>query len=415
MTNCAPPSVHSPAPDDTELLALADQCVKCGLCLPHCPTYAQTRNEADSPRGRIALVQGWVSGALQMNAPLAAHLDGCLLCRACERACPSRVDYGHLMDGARARQVRHASIARRWLGAGVLHALSDRRAVAWLGRLARVARTLWPARWLLPTSLAAYRRLAEVFARAPVTQPDSAPPSARCEIDLFVGCMEEQAQGAALTAILTLSRALGVRVHIPDAALCCGALLRHNGHVDAAEHQRARCVQAFDGQRALVGMSSACVGELRGAPELSTTWEVCDFLAAQPWPSGLQLHTLPARVLVHTPCSRRQFGGSARSLEQLLGRIPGVSILHLADDTHCCGAAGTYLLRQPSMSQALLAELLEAIRHHAPDYLVTTNAGCALQLAAGVREAGLAVEVCHPLELLARQLMPDVDAAPSNH
>ncbi|MFZ0789724.1 MAG: 4Fe-4S dicluster domain-containing protein, partial [Chromatiaceae bacterium] len=72
-----------------QLLGLADQCVKCGFCLPHCPTYAKLGNEADSPRGRIALIQGWASGQLELTPRLSAHLDGCLTCRACEDACPS--------------------------------------------------------------------------------------------------------------------------------------------------------------------------------------------------------------------------------------------------------------------------------------------------------------------------------------
>ena len=88
-----------------QLLTLADQCVKCGLCLPHCPTFMLLGNEADSPRGRIALIQGWASGGLAMSPALARHLDGCLGCRACEAACPSLVAYGRLIDGAKAARL----------------------------------------------------------------------------------------------------------------------------------------------------------------------------------------------------------------------------------------------------------------------------------------------------------------------
>jgi len=411
-----PPTISAPlsssASRDAELLRLADQCVKCGLCLPHCPTYAHGRNEADSPRGRIALVQGWVSGALALDARLAAHLDGCLLCRACERACPSKVAYGRLMDGARARQVEQGALWRRWLGWSALRLLSDRRAVAGLGGLARLSRALipgqrlgqWPSRWRLPRWLGPYWRLAGVFGRqaSRAARPEGA--VGAHTIHLFVGCMEEQAQGGAVAAALAVCARLGIRARIPAEALCCGALLRHNGQPAAADRQRARCVQRFGDGSALVGFSTACVAELREAPELSATWELCDFLAAQPWPAALEPRPLSARVLVHRPCSRRHLAGGADSVERLLGRIPGLVVEPLEDGGQCCGAAGTYLLRQPSMSQRLLADLLAVIRREAPDYVVTTNAGCALQLAAGVREAGLAVAVCHPVELLARQL-----------
>src|SRR5579859_5355125 len=83
-------------------LADADKCVKCALCLPHCPTYRVSKDEGESPRGRIALMQGMASGALEVTPRLAAHLDHCLACRACEAVCPAEVPYGRLIDSARA-------------------------------------------------------------------------------------------------------------------------------------------------------------------------------------------------------------------------------------------------------------------------------------------------------------------------
>ena len=84
------------------ILSLADRCVKCGLCLPQCPTYALTANENESPRGRIALIQGWLSGELSPTDTLTQHLDQCLLCRRCERVCPSVVPYGEIIDQSKA-------------------------------------------------------------------------------------------------------------------------------------------------------------------------------------------------------------------------------------------------------------------------------------------------------------------------
>jgi Fe-S oxidoreductase len=79
----------------------ADRCVKCGLCLPHCPTYGLELLESDSPRGRIALMEGLASGELPVSDGMIRHLDGCLGCRACEIACPAEVPYGRLLDTAR--------------------------------------------------------------------------------------------------------------------------------------------------------------------------------------------------------------------------------------------------------------------------------------------------------------------------
>ena len=84
-----------------ELRAGAEQCVKCGLCLPRCPTWRLRREEGDSPRGRLALIAAAAGGHLEADAALRGHLDGCLLCRACEAACPAQVPFGRLMDRAR--------------------------------------------------------------------------------------------------------------------------------------------------------------------------------------------------------------------------------------------------------------------------------------------------------------------------
>src|SRR5215475_8968771 len=83
-------------------LADADKCVKCALCLPHCPTYRVSKDEGESPRGRIALMQGMATGALELTPALSRHLDQCLACRACEAVCPAEVPYGKLIDAGRA-------------------------------------------------------------------------------------------------------------------------------------------------------------------------------------------------------------------------------------------------------------------------------------------------------------------------
>ncbi|WP_245535771.1 (Fe-S)-binding protein [Thiorhodococcus drewsii] len=381
--------------------------MKCGLCLPLCPTYAQTRNEADSPRGRISLVQGWVNGDLAMTPRLAGHLDGCLTCRACETGCPSLVAFGQIMDGAKTRRVASQSRWRRALDQSWIAALSNPRLNAALGRFAKsyahspLARL---ARWL---RLDRHPRLSPFFrlTGAIAVNARTRVPAAResTDIDLFVGCSGETAQGGAIAAAMEVFERLGIRANLPDTASCCGAMLRHNGFPDAARSHRNALVETGS-NRPLVGLSSACVAELRESPELADAWEICDYLDRQPWPEALQLRPLRARVLVHEPCSHRNLLGGNASVHHLLERIPELDLAPMPENHRCCGAAGTYLLQQPEMSAALLANKLDPALSASPDIIVTTNSGCALHLLAGVQEAGRSVEVIHPMELLARQM-----------
>src|SRR4051794_41933218 len=84
--------------DEDELAA----CVSCGLCLPHCPTFRVTGDEAASPRGRIAAMRLVEMGAAEVDADFERSMDTCVQCRGCEPACPSGVRFGALMEGTRA-------------------------------------------------------------------------------------------------------------------------------------------------------------------------------------------------------------------------------------------------------------------------------------------------------------------------
>lgn len=408
-----PPTHTGSAPDTTavppeQLLRLADQCVKCGLCLPHCPTFGKLENEADSPRGRIALIQGWASGQLPMSATLAAHLDGCLTCRACEAMCPSLVAFGRLADGAKAERTARLPRWRRRFRSGWLSALSSARITAGLGSLSALYRETGAARLTELIGLAGwkrvrpYHRIATVLGAPPRRIEPRSPE--RPDVELFAGCMGAAAQGPALQATLQVLDRVGLRAIVADRPACCGAMLRHNGLPAEAEQRRAACFRP-DSRVPLVGLASACLAELReGRPGSAGVLEICELLERGPLMSALELRPLHLRVLVHEPCSHRNLLGGNAAVHRLLSRIPGLDVEALPGNGRCCGAAGTYMIQQPAMAESLLADKLEAIVAAAPDILVTTNPGCALHLAAGIREAGLRVEVCHPVELIARQI-----------
>ena len=399
-----------------DLLRLADQCVKCGLCLPHCPTFQKARNEADSPRGRIALIQGWATGHLEMTRTLEGHLDGCLGCRNCERVCPSGVAYGQIADMAKALRVKGLPAWRRRLTSAGLRALSDARCVAQAARLSRLYLGLGLARLAEVIGVARiaavrpYHRLATAMGAA-ARRVGARDPN-HADVDLFVGCMGCAGSGHAIEATRVVATRLGLEIRISPDPTCCGALLRHNGYPAEADTRLRACTRTH-GSRPLAGLASACVAELREEPALADTTELCAFLNRIHWPERLEISPLHGRVLIHEPCSHRNRLGGNAAVHRLLARIPGLDLAPLPPGQGCCGAAGTYLLQQPAMAETLLGDLLAPLRADPPDVLVTTNPGCALHLAAGIREAGLDIEVCHPVELLARALDSSEAAADS--
>jgi glycolate oxidase iron-sulfur subunit len=396
------------------LLGLADQCVKCGYCLPHCPTFKLARTEAESPRGRIALIQGWLSGQISDGARLEAHLDNCLECRACEPSCPSLVRYGALMDGARALRMQRRSAWVRWrsrlklelltqggglrliAAAGILYRrLLPLPLVERLGRRWRSIRVLDPiarsVRW--PVS---YKRPRIGSSVAPADRDDIG------VVSLFRGCVAQLTEQPLEAAALRLFTRLGIDIGLPSGQVCCGAMHRHNGFPAEAD-QRLQVSRTTFGMRPVVGLASACVAELQEHGQLNAI-EVCRFLLDRPWPAEAKLLPLAAVVAVHEPCSHRHQLRDQTAIYQLLQRIPGITLVALPDNETCCGAAGTYLTKHPETALALAAPKIEALRAIRPDDLVTTNTGCALHLSARAHAAGLPTEVVHPLQLIERQL-----------
>src|SRR3954447_5797587 len=102
-----------PRGHDAPKQADLDRCVHCGLCLNNCPTYRELGVEMDSPRGRIYQMVQVATGEAKINPSYIEHLDLCLACRGCETACPSGVQYGRLIEAARAEIENHTT--RPWL------------------------------------------------------------------------------------------------------------------------------------------------------------------------------------------------------------------------------------------------------------------------------------------------------------
>ncbi|MBL6612745.1 MAG: (Fe-S)-binding protein [Reyranella sp.] len=397
-------------------LGSADLCVKCGLCLPHCPTYLDNRQEGDSPRGRIALMQGLATGAIPLTPRLEAHLDGCLDCRACEPVCPAQVPFGALIDAGRALLAQRRPRRTRTLAAvsAVLSSRLPRQAAAWLAWIYQNSGVQKLVRRL---HLLGHGRLARLESLLPALAPPRAPRLAAGSggrtVQLFAGCVTAVAERTVLEDAARLFAACGWRVELPPRQTCCGALDQHGGRTDAAARLARRNLAAFaGGQGPLVAIASGCAATLGEYAALAPGAQAAAFAARVRDPgrllldaaAPLQFRPLPARVALHMPCTLRNVVGERDAWRRLLARIPQLELVELDPSERCCGAAGLHFVTRPEAADRLLEPKIDAARRLAPQIVASANVGCSLHLAAGLRRAGLQAQVLHPLALLARQL-----------
>ncbi|MCQ4163921.1 (Fe-S)-binding protein [Tahibacter harae] len=400
-------SATSPAREAAaSIVALADQCVLCGLCLPACPTYTVARSEAESPRGRISLARALAGGTLAAEGPGLAHLEHCLGCLSCERVCPSGVQYGRLITAA-----RQAIAAPPGRHQQLLYVLAARP--RWIRRLAALARGLRLRRWLQPVlrrsrwkQAVLTRGLSLLPPRAGVLpRPQATASLPRGRIGLFLGCFASAFDRDTHAAARLLLQALGYAVVEPAGQACCGALARHAGHTAPAQQLAMPTREAFlaSGVDTVLVSASGCYGTLQEFTFADTPLqvrEISEFLVSDAAFAALEFAPLAVRAALHLPCSLNNRVRAAATTRQLLQRIPQLDVQALPAQPACCGAGGTHMLTQPQLADALRDQRIAQVQALAPHLLLTSNIGCRLHLGAGVP----AVEILHPITLLARQL-----------
>lgn len=387
---------------------LASQCVKCALCLPYCPTYTLTEDENESPRGRIALFQALSQKKLPLTNKVQQHLDQCLGCRACEAVCPAHVKYGELLTTGRAafhtRSRSFISVIENRHIRRLLHTLLWGLQISGLRALARklgLTQLLHLRAWdaLLP----------------PVERPETfaghyaALAEKRGTVMLFTGCTSSWCDQKTLKATLYVLRKWGYDVFVPANQTCCGAMALHAGFpqqaLSLAKQNELAFQQPFDH---LITVATGCSATLQETDHTAFSFpakviDIMDFLNTEPWPTHITLSPVSLRVKLHTPCSRRYVLKTPSSPEQVLKKIPSL-VLSTFESPHCCGAAGTYMLEHPAMASALADKLLDTLENPLPNQIVSSNIGCALHLRRELNRRSLAIEVEHPVMLLARAL-----------
>ena len=435
MSSAQPSSLATAlASEEEKLLA----CVHCGLCLEACPTYVATSDENDSPRGRLYLMRAVKEQRLAVESPsFETHIDRCLGCRACEAACPAGVEYGQLLETARAEIVRanpRRNRAHSLLRFALRHVWLKPRRLRAAFRFARLLRDLKVARVLLKTKFPSEMSPQFEFAlalldsssgyrtptrrgsdRAHAVPGDGAQDaSAFNRALLFQACVTEGLFQRVNDATQRVLEANDCAVHAPLNQVCCGALHAHAGELDGARTLARQNIDAFgDGDAPIVTNAGGCGAMLVSYVHLLADDEgyagrARDF-SARVRDIGQQLEAIgfrngaaiePERTTYDASCHLLHGQHGAAASQQMLWAIPKLNLALLNDSDVCCGGAGVYNLLEPELSEQVLTEKLKNIQASGATVLATGNAGCHMQIGAGARLAGMCLRVCHPVELL---------------
>lgn len=414
------------------------RCIHCGLCLNACPTYRLWHNEADSPRGRIRQMALVDQGRLELNEAFVTHIDRCLDCRACETACPSGVEYGKLVELARAQIAKNFKRPRtsRWIRNFVYRRLlADPRYIARIARAMRFYQRSGLEAIVRGTGvlrLVGMSKRAELMPRidrefffSRLGKMFPAQGERRARVAFFAGCLAQVTFTQLNDATIRVLQANGCEVVLPADQFCCGALAAHAGERDVArelarKNMKAFSTEAFD---AIVTNAAGCGSTLKEYAHLFATGreenesagdaeraaefsrgvrDVTEFLSDL----GLsaRMREMKLRVTYQDSCHLLHGQKIREAPRKLIRAIPGVELVEMPLAEQCCGSAGVYNVTETATSMELLKEKMMNAKSTEAPIIVTANPGCMLQLRAGAKLHATGQDVLHVVELLDRAL-----------
>jgi glycolate oxidase iron-sulfur subunit len=410
--------------------ALLKECVHCGLCLDFCPTYHVLGHEADSPRGRIYQIRQVYEGKVSPDDPdYREHIYACLDCRACQTACPSGVQYGAIIEAARAAS-EPINTSEKNIGRAILGTVFTRRPLldaAGLGlRLyqrsgLQKAMRVTGAMRLFPTRL---REMEAMLGpaqggvrRKPALQVTPALGPVRYRVGFIEGCIMPQLFGETNAATVRVLAANGCVVYSPPKQGCCGALQMHTGDRATARDLARRNIDAFGSLQldAIIINAAGCGSTLKEYGHLladdpayadrarafaSSVKDVSEFLAAIDMVPPT--HPVPIQVTYQDACHLVHGQGIRQQPRKLLRMIPGLELIEMKDSDVCCGSAGIYNLTHPDISIRVLDQKMEHVVATGARTVVASNPGCTMQMVYGARRRGVDLEFAHVVDLLDR-------------
>ncbi|MBE7560407.1 4Fe-4S dicluster domain-containing protein [bacterium] len=410
------------------------RCISCGFCLPTCPTYNASLLERSSPRGRLRLIKAVAYGELPVSDIFAEEMSYCLACRACETACPAGVQYGKLAEAARAfvREQRPPRFWPRLLRTLILEKIFPYpnrlnllgRLLYWSQRLklpeiglATGVLKLWPALARI-TPLAP--RVAGKFSHQIVPAHLPARGARRGRVGVLSGCVAGLIYpDVNLDTVEVLARN-GWEVVVPPQQRCCGSLHGHTGDHATAMMLARHNIDVFlaAGVQAIIVNAAGCSSFMKeydfllaDDPEYAEkaktvahmTRDICEFLAETGFTPPLTRGDGgdKVRVTYHEACHLAHAQKIRSAPRRVLAAIPGLALVELPESDWCCGSAGIYNVVRHKDAEVFLERKMKNIESTGASIVVSGNPGCSVQLEYGARSRGLALQVRHPVSLLA--------------
>jgi glycolate oxidase iron-sulfur subunit len=425
-----PRGFSGPDQPDADILR---RCIRCGFCLPTCPTYVETRRETSSPRGRIHLIEAVAEGHLDVTDPaFVDQMYECLDCRACEDVCPSGVRYGQLVETARA-QIERARPRPAWQRAARVAAFdglfADMRGMRLAGTMVRLYQRSGMRRLARGSGVLRRLGLASAEAMLPEMPADFVRPrnqvyppltgTARGRVALFAGCVMSTVFAQTDRATVRVLTANGYEVVAPEGQGCCGALTVHGGALERARAMARRNIAAFEAAGAdyVVVNAAGCGSALKEYDRLledDPAWaeraaafaervrDMTELLGALEAEGALNtaFAPLPLRVTYQEPCHLAHAQRITQQPRRLLRAIPELELIEMEEPKLCCGSAGIYNLTRPVMADQLGQRKAGHITATGAEAVVTANPGCHMQLRATLAASGAPVPVLHIVDVL---------------
>jgi glycolate oxidase iron-sulfur subunit len=383
--------------------------------------------EADSPRGRIYQILQVDEGRLPIQDSFVEHIDRCLGCVGCQTACPSGVQYGHIVERARAEI--HANYKRPWLETKIRNYFygtllpQPKTLIRW-AKLLRFYQRSGLQTLTRKSSILKVLGMEKLEALSPQMDENfsfddfgmtfPAEGEKRGHVAMLAGCIASVSFAELNRATIRVLTKNGISVSLPKQQGCCGALNAHAGRLDEARWLAKQNIDACLGESidAMVTNAAGCGGTLKEYHDLlkddsdyaekakqfvakvRDINEYLDQIGIRP-PAKL----LNQRVTYQDPCHLAHAQRIRSAPRQLLKTI-GAELVEMPNSDVCCGSAGVYNVVQNALSMKLLKAKMDDVISVESDIIATANVGCMLQLRAGVAERGMNQRVVHVVELL---------------